>query len=50
MSKTVADEIREMPDDKLAREIAFAEGFNLTDPDAVAWALALHDEQNRRNA
>lgn len=47
---TMRTKIRKFTDDKLAREIVFADGFGFTDPDGRAWYDALLDEALRRAA
>lgn len=42
--------IESFSDDKLARELAFARGFDMPDPEGVAWLEALEAEQARRHS
>lgn len=45
---TIHQEIAALDEDGLTRELAFAEAFQLNDPDGVAWLEALRAEKGRR--
>ena len=48
MSATMYENVRNLSDEDLTRELAFADGFDDPDPEATRWRRLLHSEEVHR--